>query len=102
MEIEGVSFEDESCESTRPMDQEEFGRWVRMREERGDINHYELLHERIVMTPPAGYPHGAVEAKVQRILGNFVAEHGAGTVFGSSQGFDLPSGDTVEPDASFV
>ena len=67
-----------------------------------DVNRYELVNERIVMTPPAGWGHGEIEARVIRILGDFVERHSLGRVFGSSTGYDLPSGDTLDPDASFI
>lgn len=54
------------------------------------------------MTPPAGWGHGEIEARVIRILVDFVERNNLGRVFGSSTGYDLPSGDTLEPDASFV
>jgi Uma2 family endonuclease len=89
-------------ESVETLNQAEFASFCAARESAGDRNHYELLNGRVVMNPPAGYPHGEVGNKVQMLLGSFVREHGAGKVFDSSQGFDLPSGDTVEPDHSFV
>jgi len=67
-----------------------------------DLNHYELIDGRIVMSPPAGWGHGEIEARGIRILGDFVERHNLGKVFGSSPGYDLPSGDTLEPDASFI
>jgi Uma2 family endonuclease len=90
-----------SFESTRTMTAGEFAAWAQARPS-WDENHYELLNGRIVMNPPAGYPHGSVESRVLRVLGNFAAETELGEVLGSSQGFQLPSGDTVEPDCSFV
>jgi len=48
-------------ESMHALSQEEFAAWVAARW-RGDLNHYELLDGRVVMTPPAGYPHGSIEA----------------------------------------
>lgn len=89
-------------ESTRTVTPEEFREWVEERERAGELRRSELLNGRIVMTPPAGYPHGEVEANLVRIVSSFVREIALGKVFGSSQGFDLPSGDTVEPDVSFV
>ena len=89
-------------ESTRTVSPEEFVAFVDMRERAGDIYHYELLNGRIVMNPPAGFPHGRVDSKVQRLLANFVEDRRLGETLGSSQGFALPSGDTVEPDASYV
>jgi Uma2 family endonuclease len=81
--------------------QEEFRHWL---DERVDahLNHYELLNGRIVMTPPAGYPHGDIEAALVQFLRAHVRGAKLGTIRGSSAGFDLPSGDTVEPDVSFV
>jgi Uma2 family endonuclease len=81
--------------------QEEFRHWLRERP-RGDINHYELLNGRIVMTPPAGWPHGRIEMKIGRKLDEHASRRKLGIVLGSSAGFDLPSGDTVEPDVSFI
>ncbi len=80
----------------------EFEAFVGDREEAGDINHYELLNGRIVVTPPAGWPHGSHEATLVRQIGNHVEEGGLGRVFGSSQGYVFPTGDIVEPDVAFV
>lgn len=87
-------------ESTRTMSQAEFAVWVEQREI--EPNRYELLNGRVVMTPPAGYPHGQVEASVASALRAVVVAGGLGKVFASSQGFALPSGDTVAADVSFV
>ena len=89
-------------ESTESVSQAEFARFVGAQEAAGDRNHYELLNGRVVMNPPAGYPPGKVGTKLQMLLGNFVEERGLGEVFDSSQGFELSSGDTVEPDHTFV
>jgi Uma2 family endonuclease len=90
-----------SFESTTPMTQSDFFGWAGDRS-RWDLHHYELLNGRVVMNPPAGYPHGSIGSRLQRVLSNFVVDHAVGEVFDSSQGFELPSGDTLEPDASFV
>ena len=90
-----------SFESTGTMSQTAFRTFVAKRS-RHDANHYELLNGRIVMNPPAGYPHGRVEHRLQRVLARLATDRGLGEVFGSSQGYELPSGDTVEPDTSFV
>jgi len=90
-------------ESTTYVTQEEFFAFVEERAAKDRYPyHYELLNGRIVMNPPAGYPHGAVGGRILALLVNFVRERKLGTVFDSSQGFDLPSDDTVEPDVSFV
>ncbi|MBM4256071.1 MAG: Uma2 family endonuclease [Deltaproteobacteria bacterium] len=87
--------------STEIFTQEEFKRWLDERPS-SDINHYELLRRRIVMNPPAAWPHGSVESNIHIPLGTFVRTHKLGIVLGSSTGYDLPSGDTVEPDISFI
>lgn len=86
----------------RPLTQASFFEWVQEREGAGDLNHYELLAGELTVTPPAGYPHGRIENRIAVVVTRFVDEHGLGVVFGSSQGFDLPTGDTLEPDLSFV
>jgi Uma2 family endonuclease len=72
----------------------EYGRWAKGR--------YELIGGRIVMTPPAGFPHSKVIAKLVSILLPYVEERRLGEVFESSAGYELPSGDTLAPDASFI
>lgn len=81
--------------------QEEFRRWVENRP-RADINHYELVHGRIVMTPPAGWTHGRLGSKIVWALTDHVEAEALGVVLDSSTGYDLPSGETLEPDVSFV
>ena len=81
--------------------QKAFRRWVENRS-MNDANRYELTDGRIVMTPLAGWGHGEIEARTIRILEDYVASHELGRVFGSSTGYDLPSGDTLEPGASFI
>jgi Uma2 family endonuclease len=86
-------------ESRESVTQAEFADWIRSVR---DDNHYELLHGRVVMEPPAGWPHGRIEARIVARLDAFAEAQRSGLVFGSSQGFELPSGDTVEPDVAFV
>ncbi|HEY8207024.1 MAG TPA: Uma2 family endonuclease [Myxococcaceae bacterium] len=89
-------------ESVRYVTPEEFRGFVEERERAGDVNGYELLNGRVVMNPPAGWPHGAVGSTIQWLLNDRVRRNNLGLVFDSSQGFHLPSGDVVEPDHSFV
>lgn len=89
-------------ESVRYVTEEEFLRFVREREQAGDHNGYELLNGRVVMEPPAGWPHGEIGSILQGLLGGWVRGRRLGRVFDSSQGFSLPSGDVIEPDHSFV
>lgn len=87
--------------STDTFTQETFKRWVERRP-MTDLNRYELVNGRIVMMPPAGWGHGEAESNVSYILKDFVQRHDLGRVFGSSTGYNLPSGDALEPDASFI
>lgn len=93
---------DPTFESIGTYTPEEFTAFVRAREERGDVHHYELLRGKIIMSPPAGWPHGSIESRLNGPLGMFVRSRGLGEVFGSSQGFRLPSDDIVEPDTAWV
>ena len=87
--------------SAETFTQKAFKHWVDRRP-MADLNHYELVNGRIAMLPPAGWGHGEVEANVTYILRGFVEKYDLGKVFGSSTGYNLPSGDTLEPDASFI
>ena len=92
---------DTAFRSDEHFDQKQFRRWLDARPA-SDINHYELINGRIIMTPPAGWPHGGVEAALVSPLTQYVQSRKLGVVLGSSAGYDLPSGDTVEPDVSFI
>lgn len=89
-------------ESTRTVTPDEFAAFIADREAAGDRGHYELLNGRVVLNPPAGYPHGEIGSNIQRLLGTVVHARRLGKLFDASQGFELPSGDTVEPDHAFV
>ena len=54
------------------------------------------------MNPPAGWPHAPVGVNILTPLAIFVRAHKLGIVLESSAGYDLPSGDTVGPDISFI
>ncbi|MHC4899787.1 MAG: Uma2 family endonuclease [Planctomycetota bacterium] len=83
------------------MTQEEFARWLETLPP-GDLHHYELLDGFVVMEPPAGWPHGRIGVLVLTRIENFLGDKPLGLVLDSSQGFNLPTGDTVEPDVTFV
>lgn len=87
-------------ESVNTIDQVSFARWVSARES-WDPQRYELLNGRVVVMPPARFPHGAAA----HLLGGAVyvaVESAGGKGFDSSQGFELATGDTVEPDISWI
>lgn len=81
--------------------QKEFRRWLDERP-RSDMNHYELLNGRIVMTPPATWPHGGIGSRLNYVLNEHVGKSRLGIVLDSSTGYELPSGDTLEPDVSYI
>ena len=87
--------------STEIFTQDGFEEWL-AELPNSDTNRYELLNGNIIMTPPAGWPHGNTGARIVRELGNCAAQHQLGEVFDSSTGYRLPSGDTIEPDVSFI
>lgn len=67
-----------------------------------DVNRYELINGRIVMSAPAKFRHGGVETNLHMTISIFVRDRALGITLGSSAGFDLPTGDTLEPDFSFI
>jgi len=67
-----------------------------------DINRYELLGGRILMTPPAWAGHSLVAVRISSALESYRRTTGSGLVLESSAGFDLPSGDTLQPDVTFI
>lgn len=81
--------------------QKEFWRWLEGLPA-SDANRYELINGRIVMSPPAKLRHGWVETNLHMTISTFVRDRGLGITLGSSAGFDLPTGDTLEPDFSFI
>jgi Uma2 family endonuclease len=87
--------------STETFTQDEFEAWLADLPS-WDENHYELINGSVVMTPPAGWPHGNTEARIVYSLTGCARQYQLGEVFGSSTGYRLPSGDTLEPDVSFI
>jgi Uma2 family endonuclease len=92
---------DTAFRSEERFTQKQFRRWAEQRP-RADINRYELIDGRIVMTPPAGWAHSSVASRLVHLLNEHVGSRNTGWVFESSAGYNLPSGDTLEPDVSFV
>jgi Uma2 family endonuclease len=89
-------------ESVETLSQAEFAEWIAARPRNDDPRRYELLNGRIVMNPPAGWPHGESELAIGAAISRHVRQSRLGRAFGASQGFELPSGDTVGPDVSYV
>ncbi len=81
--------------------QEEFRRWLD-EQPPAESARCELLNGCIVKEPPAGWRHGSVGAALVELLRSHVRGRHLGVVFDASTGIELPSGDTVEPDVSFV
>lgn len=87
--------------SEQRLTQEEFFVW-RERRPPSDHHRYELIQGRIVMTPPADFRHATLDTWLGHRLWRHVDEHELGFVLGSSGTYDMPSGDTLEPDVAFV
>jgi Uma2 family endonuclease len=87
--------------SSETFTQGEFVAWLK-RFGSADDHHYELLDGHIVQEPPAAWPHGESELTIGAELYAWVKQRRVGRVFGASQGFELPSGDTVQPDVAYV
>jgi Uma2 family endonuclease len=84
-----------------PGTQDEFETWC-ARFDGSEVGRFEFLYGCVVAEPPARWPHGKLGAMLCHRLASHVEDAGLGLVFDSSQGFALPSGDTVEPDVSVV
>ncbi|HYC56754.1 MAG TPA: Uma2 family endonuclease [Candidatus Binatia bacterium] len=85
--------------SARRFTQAEFYDWIK--HESGYLpGHYELVDGHIVVTPPARPRHGSLQAELTSLLHQHVKTRRLGKVLNS--GYDLPSGDTLEPDVSFI
>jgi Uma2 family endonuclease len=80
--------------------QQRFWRWTCGRPG-DDRARYELVGGRIVMTPPPGWPHGAVDTQVITLLNRHVQVANLGIVLTNTD-FELPSGDTLVPDVAFI
>jgi len=87
--------------SASSLTQAEFARWLDGPEAQPGLR-YELVDGFVVQEPPSRWPHGEIAAEVLGRLRAFVRPRRLGRLFDSSQGFALPTGDTVEPDVSFV
>ncbi len=87
--------------SRLPATQEEFETWCASFDG-SELGRFEFLYGCVVGEPPASWPHGKLDLSIGRRLASHVEDRGLGLVFGSSQGFALPSGDTVAPDAAVV
>ncbi|HKE17950.1 MAG TPA: Uma2 family endonuclease [Kofleriaceae bacterium] len=92
----------ETWDSGLYLDQAGFWAFCEERAAEGDLNQYELLNGRVVMNPPAGWPHGRTNYVAFFITARVRSLGLAGEVLTGEQGFDLPSGDTVAPDVSFT
>jgi Uma2 family endonuclease len=80
-----------------PGTRDEFEAWC-ARFDGSEIGRFEFLYGCVVAEPPARWPHGRLGATLCHRLTSHVEDARLGLVFDSSQGFALPSGDTVEPD----
>jgi Uma2 family endonuclease len=70
----------------------------------GDIGRCELIYGELVMMSPAGFTHGEVVSRIDRLIGNFVTENDLGVTLGAETGYILARNpDLVRaPDVSVV
>ena len=85
--------------SARRFSQAEFSAWIES-ESRYLPGRYELIDGHIVVTPPTRPQHGVLNIHIGALLSRYVNEHRLGKILNG--GYDLPSGDTLEPDVSFL
>lgn len=97
----GVMAMEMSFVSEERFTQETFRRWLDGLPDSAS-GHYELIGGCVVVSPPARAWHGSVESRVSGIIGHHVDARGLGRIFGSSAGLELPTGETLQPDVSFV
>jgi Uma2 family endonuclease len=91
-----------SFRSEETYTQVDFRRWLESRPASEGDRHYELIRGRIVMSPPSGAWHGCVGSELNGLLREQVKACRLGRLFDASVGFELPSGDTLQPDVAFV
>jgi Uma2 family endonuclease len=80
---------------------EEFRQWLEERSP-SDRNRYELLDGAILMTPPSRFPHSAVAVRIVVALDRHARSTDGGLVQESSANFELPAGDLLEPDVTYI
>ena len=62
----------------------------------------ELRAGKLILTSPSDGVSGMIGARFGGLLVNWVYEHNLGEVFNSTTGFQLPNGDLLSTDVSFV
>lgn len=87
--------------SRLPATQDEFEAWCATFDG-SELGRFEFLYGCVVAEPPSRWPHGKVGVSLSHRLAAHVEDRGLGLVFDASQGFALPSGDTVAPDVAVV
>jgi Uma2 family endonuclease len=66
-----------------------------------DGQKYELIEGELIVSP-AGMQHEEIGAELLFFIRVFLGQQRLGKVFGSSVGYELPSGDLLSPDVSVV
>lgn len=63
---------------------------------------FELVNREIYEVAPPSYLHNYIVSLMLEILIPFIKSAGLGRVFGDNTGYDLPNGDNVIPDISYI
>jgi Uma2 family endonuclease len=66
-----------------------------------DGRKYELIEGELIVSP-AGVKHEGIASRLVVRVGVYLMSNNLGEVYTSSIGFQLPSGDVVSPDVSFI
>jgi len=101
LDVTSSGARETSFVSEEAFTQETFRRWFERRS-RSDSNHYELIDGHVVLSPPAAAWHEAVEARLVALLEAHASARGLGTVLASRTAYELPGGETLAPDVSFL
>jgi Uma2 family endonuclease len=102
--VEGASLPDMETApdlSRLPATQDEFEAWCASFDG-SELGRFEFLYGCVVAEPPAHWPQKNLGVSLSHRLASHVEDCGLGLVFDASQGFALPSGDTVAPDVAVV
>lgn len=83
------------------LDQSGFRRWVDTQSGATEMR-CELLNGEIIREPPASWAHGIIGSRLNALLAEHARQWRLGVVVDASAGYELPTGDTVEPDVSFI
>jgi len=63
---------------------------------------FELLNGDLYEMTPPSHKHAAISSRILNAIRRYLDVHDIGVAYGDNTGYDLPTGDTLIPDASFI